>query len=112
MEQSKVQGSVKSALTDIISLVRHATGQDDELAPFADRVHENFEGWMAMQEVARGAFTDEQRRWLEAIRNHIAGNGSTTLTDFDAAPFVQWGGVGKAAAAFWKMALDSCSCTN
>ncbi len=100
VEESKVRGSVKSALTDIISLVRHATGEDDELAPFADRVHENFERWMAMQEIVRGPFTDEQRRWLEAIRDHVAGNGSTTLTDFDAAPFVQWGGIGRAAAVF------------
>ena len=100
VEQSRVRGSVKSALTDIISLVRHAIGEDDELAPFADRVHENFEGWMAMQEVARSAFTDEQRRWLEAIRDHVAGNGSATLADFDTAPFLQWGGIGKAAAAF------------
>ena len=100
VEQTKVRGSVKSALTDIISLVRHATGEDDELAPFADRVHGNFERWVAMQEVARGAFTDEQRRWLEAIRDHVAGNGSTTLADFDAAPFVQWGGIGRAATVF------------
>ncbi len=100
VEQSKVRGSVKSALTDIISLVRHAIGEDDELAPFADRVHANFERWIAMQEVAGSTFTDEQRRWLEAIRDHVAGNGSTTLADFDAAPFVQWGGIGKAAAVF------------
>ena len=100
VERSKVRGSVTSALTDIISLVRHAAGADEELAPFADRVHANFEGWLAMQEVARGPFTDEQCRWLEAIRDHVAGNGSAALADFEAAPFVQWGGIGRAAAVF------------
>ena len=100
VEQSKVRGSVKSALTDVISLVRHAIGEDDELTPFPDRVRDNFERWMAMQEVAGSTFTDEQRRWLEAIRDHVAGNGSTTVADFDAAPFVQWGGIGRAAVVF------------
>ncbi len=100
VEQSKVRGSVKSALTDIISLVRHATGEDDELAPFADRVHANFERWMAMQEIAHGAFTDEQRRWLEAIRDHVAGNGSMEVADFQYAPFNQQGGLGKAYQLF------------
>ena len=100
VERSRVRGSVKSALTDIISLVRHASGADEELAPFTDRVNENFERWVAMQEVARGPFTDEQRRWLEAIRDRVAGNGSAAFTDFDTAPFLQWGGVGRAAAVF------------
>ena len=29
---------------------------------------------MAMQEIAGRAFTEEQVRWLEAIRDHIAGS--------------------------------------
>ena len=63
-------------LADIVSLVRHAIGATGELAPFEDRVRQRFEGWTAMQETAGRDFTPEQRRWLEAIRDHIAGSVS------------------------------------
>ena len=42
-----------------------------------------------MQETAGRAFTDEQRRWLEAIRDHIAGSVSIELSSFQLAPFNQ-----------------------
>ena len=35
-----------------------------------------------MQETAGCAFTQEQVRWLEAIRDHIAGSASMELRDF------------------------------
>jgi type I restriction enzyme R subunit len=40
------------------------------------------------------ALTDEQRRWLEMIRDHIAANLSIGADDFDYAPFAQQGGLG------------------
>ena len=51
---------------------------------------------LAMQ-LARCAFTDEQVRWLEAIRDHIAGSVSMTPSNFQYAPFNQQGGLGKAS---------------
>ena len=33
-------------------------------------------GWLAMQETTSRTFTDEQRRWLEDIRDQIAGSVS------------------------------------
>ena len=100
LEESKVRGSGQRRLADIVSLVRYAIGDAEELAPFAEGVHERFQGWLAMQETAGRAFTDEQRRWLEDIRDHIAGSVSMAMEDFQLPPFSQQGGLGKAHQLF------------
>ena len=100
LDQSTVRGSGQQVLADIVSLVRYAIGETDDLAPFADRVHERFRGWLAMQETAGRSFTAEQIRWLEAIRDHIAGSVSIELNDFQYAPFNQRGGLARAHALF------------
>ena len=95
-----MRGSGQRVLADIVSLVRYAIGHDEELSPFADRVAERFRGWLAMQETAGRTFTAEQREWLEAIRDHIAGSVSIAPGDFQYAPFVQRGGIGRAHILF------------
>ncbi len=100
LDRSKVRGSGQRTLADIVSLVRYAIGEADELAPFADSVRERFNGWLAMQETAGRDFTQEQLRWLEAIRDHIAGSVGMELGDFRYAPFVQEGGLGRAYDLF------------
>ena len=76
LDKSKVRGSGQRTLADIVSVVRFAIGGVDELAPFVDGVRERFRSWLAMQETAGRAFTEEQVRWLEAICGHIAGSVS------------------------------------
>ena len=100
LDQSRVRGSGQRQLADIVSLVRYAIGEADELAPFADRVHERFQGWLAMQEIAGRAFTAEQVQWLEAIRDHIVGSVSLELDDFQYPPFNQRGGLHRAYTLF------------
>ena len=100
LDRSKVRGSGQRTLADIVSVVRYAIGGADELAPFAEGVRERFRGWLAMQETAGRAFTEEQVRWLEAIRDHIAGSVSMDLGDFQYAPFNQHGGLGRAYELF------------
>ena len=100
LDKSKVHGSGQRTLADIVSVVRYAIGGVEELAPFADGVQERFRGWLAMQETAGRAFTDEQQRWLEGIRDHIAGSVSMEMGDFQYAPFNQQGGLGKAYELF------------
>jgi type I restriction enzyme R subunit len=87
-------------LTNIVSLVRYALHQDNELLPFPDVVHERFDKWMAQQEASGRTFTGEQRIWLERIRDHIAASLTMTVEDFEAVPFVQHGGLGKAYELF------------
>ena len=100
LDRSKVRGSGQRTLADVVSVVRYAIGSAEELAPFADGVQERFQGWLAMQETAGRAFTEEQVRWLEAIRDHIAGSVSIEMSDFQYAPFTQQGGLGKAYELF------------
>ena len=114
LEKSKVKGaSAKRILTDLVSLVRFAIHQDNELIPFPERVNANFKVWLATQQGAlpspasgRGAggegarFTPEQLHWLEMIRDHIAANLSIEPNDFEYAPFSQQGGLGKVHQLF------------
>ena len=100
LNKSRVRGSGQRTLADIVSVVRYAIGGAEELSPFADGVRERFHGWLAMQETAGRAFTQEQVRWLEAIRDHIAGSVSMEMGDFQYAPFNQQGGLGKAYELF------------
>jgi len=100
LDHSKVRGSPGRVLTNIVSLVRYALHQDNELVPFPDVVHQRFDEWMAAQEAGGRTFTDEQRVWLERIGDHIAASLAITAEDFEAVPFVQHGGLGKAYELF------------
>ncbi len=100
LDRSRVRGSGQRTLADVVAVVRYAIGGVEELAPFADGVRERFRGWLAMQETAGRAFTDEQLRWLEEIRDHVAGSVSMEMSDFQYAPFNQRGGLGKAHELF------------
>jgi type I restriction enzyme R subunit len=101
LEKSKVKGaSGKRILTDLVSLVRFAIHQDNELIPFPERVNANFRAWLASQESSGKQFTEEQRRWLEMIRDHIAANLGIEPDDFEYAPFSQHGGLGKVHQLF------------
>ena len=100
LDESRVRGSGQRALADIVSLVRYAIGDTEELAPFADHVNRQFERWLAMQETAGREFTAEQRRWLEDIRDHIAGSVSIEAGDFESVPFNQQGGLMGAYTVF------------
>jgi len=101
LEKSKVRGAgAHHILSDLVSLVRYASHQENELVPFPERVQANFKAWLGAQEKNGARFTDEQRRWLEMIRDHIAANVSIEAEDFDYAPFAQQGGLGKVHEVF------------
>jgi type I restriction enzyme R subunit len=101
LDKSKVKGaSNRRILTDLVSLVRYAMHQENELVPYPDRVAANFKAWMAQQQAAGEAFTDEQRWWLEKMGEHIASNLGIEAEDFGYAPFDQRGGLGKVHQIF------------
>jgi len=102
LDQSKVRGSGGRILTDIVALVRFALRQDDELTPFPEQVEGHFQDWLAQQETQGRRFTDEQRGWLELIRDHIAASFRIEADDFQEVPFAQRGGLGKASQVFGK----------
>jgi type I restriction enzyme R subunit len=100
LDASKVRGSGPRVLADLVSLVRYALAQDDELVPYADGVRARFRDWLQQQSVLGRGFSDEQLRWLEMVRDQIAASFDVTLDDFDYVPFAQHGGLAKAHGVF------------
>jgi type I restriction enzyme R subunit len=101
LDKSKVKGeSRRRILTDLVSLVRFAMHQDNELVPYPERVNANFKAWLAQQTQAGQPFTPEQLHWLEMIRDHIAANLGIVPDDFEYSPFAQEGGIGKVHQLF------------
>jgi type I restriction enzyme R subunit len=88
-------------LTDLISLVRFATGQADVLEPFAARVEQRFNLWVGRQIKAGQVFSDEQMAWLKAIKDYLAANVEIAPADLTRdQPFSDWGGVVAARRLF------------
>lgn len=100
LDKSKVRGSGGRVLTDLVSLVRFATPQENELHPFAENVNARFGKWLNQHKAAGDNFTTEQVQWLEAIRDHVAANVAIELDDFEYVPFNQFGGLGRAYQLF------------
>jgi type I restriction enzyme, R subunit len=101
LDKSKVKGaSTRRILTDLVSLVRYAMQQENELVPYPERVAANFNAWMAQQQAAGKRFTDEQRWWLEKMAEHVASNLGLEADDFELAPFNQRGGLGRVHQLF------------
>jgi len=66
----------------------------------ADQVEARFRDWLAERESRGQTFTPEQRRWLDAIKDHIATSLAVDRDDFEYAPFSQMGGLGAVYGAF------------
>ena len=100
LDRRKVRGSGERVLTDLVSLVRIALHQQDELVPYPEMVRERYHAWLLQQENAGRIFTVEQTSWLERIRDHVAASLAIGADDFSYTPFVEHGGLGKAAQVF------------
>ena len=74
--------------------------QDDELVPFRDQVEQRFAAWLAAQEQKGVSFTAEQLQWLTWMKENIAGELGIAPESFEYTPFVEHGGIGKAAQVF------------
>ncbi|MBM3496067.1 MAG: restriction endonuclease subunit R, partial [Armatimonadetes bacterium] len=101
LDKKRVRGDASTrVLADLVSLVRFAIHRSDKLVPHRDLVMERFEQWLANQRAHGRAFTPEQVRWLEMMRDHVATSLEMTVEDLDYAPFAEAGGRGKAAQVF------------
>jgi type I restriction enzyme, R subunit len=86
----------KKALADIISMVRHAVNEQSPLLSAQERTARAFE-----QVTAGKAFTEDQRAWLDRIRQVMTSNLSITEEDFEMQPALSdTGGLGAAGKAF------------
>ena len=91
-------------LTDLISLVRFASGMDGdsaELRPFADEVDKRFADWVFRHNGQRAtAFTPEQMDWLRLMKDHIAASCVIRRAHFSLGDFAAQGGLQKAWSVF------------
>ncbi len=100
LETGRAYRSGGGRLTDVISLVRHAIDPGEPLIPFAATVHERYEKWLAEQEAAGASFTPEQKRWLDAIKDHIATALRIEQDDFEYGELQRLGGLGRVYRVF------------
>ena len=100
LDKSKVRGSAHRVNTDLVSLVRYAIGEADELVAFPDLLNDRFEAWLLQQSNAGRSFSQEQAAYLELIKDRIATNLGIELTELMAPPFSTQGGLGKARQLF------------
>ena len=105
VDPHRVKGHGGKQLVDVIALVRHALDPESILAPVGQTVEERYGRWLADQEAADVRFTPEQRRWLDAIKDHIANSLSIERDDLDEVPFNQIGGMGRAHELFGERLL-------
>lgn len=97
----KVRGNPAGTLADIVMLVRYALGQAEALEPLPSLVAGRFNLWLGREEKAGRSYTDEQRAWLMAIRDHLAVNIEIRPEDLMEAPeFAARGGIVKARGLF------------
>jgi len=101
LERARVRGAgPQKLLTNLVSLVRFAVGDADELVPFPETVRARYEQWLAAQAQAGRQFTPEQLEWLALIRDHIATSLSITVDDLQLSPFYERGGAVKVYQLF------------
>lgn len=100
VEPNKVKGRGGTQLVDVVALVRHALDPKSDLVPVERTVEERYQTWLAEKAKAGVQFTSDQRRWLDAIKDHIAASLTIDQDDLSEVPFNLMGGLGKAHELF------------
>ena len=92
LEPTKVRKSAVHTTTDLVSLVRFTLGQMNELVPYAQLVEERYSGWLLQQENLGVKFTDNQKWWLDRIKDAISQSAHFDVKDLEMSPFTERGG--------------------
>ena len=100
LDKSKVRATGHRVATDLVSLVRYALGNSDELVAYPDLVNERFAIWLNQQRTAGTDFTADQLAYLDLIKDRIASSLSIAPADLQHPPFSAHGGLGKAKQLF------------
>lgn len=99
LQGDKVRANPAKTLTDIVALVRFATGQTETLAPLSSDMAGRFNLWLGREQRAGRTYDQVQLGWLEAIRDYLAANVEVTPADLQDG-FAAKGGVLGARRAF------------
>lgn len=101
LASEKVRGNPAGTLADIVMLVRYAIGECESLEPLPSVIAGRFNLWLGREEKAGRTYSDEQRNWLMAIRDHLGVNIEIRPEDMmDAPEFSARGGIVRARALF------------
>jgi type I restriction enzyme R subunit len=99
-EPEKVKGKGGKQLVDVVALVKHALDPSTLLAPMGITVEERYQEWLGEKEQAGINFTADQKKWLDAIKDHIASSLAIEQDDLEEVPFNTIGGLGRAYELF------------
>ena len=88
-------------MTDLVGLVRYASGVRAELEPLAPDVNRRFELWLGREKRAGRVYSHEQLEWLRLMRDWVANNAEVTMEDVrDASDFAPVGATARARHLF------------
>ena len=99
LDDSRVSGTPRQQVADLLALLRFELGLDQELKPFAEVVEWRWQEWLREQE-ATARFTPEQREWLELMKDVVTESIAITADDFDLGELAARGGLGRAHQDF------------
>jgi type I restriction enzyme R subunit len=86
-------------LTNLVQLVRFAIGADETLDDFGTVANQRFNLWMGRQFKKGINYSEDQKEWLELIKNYIIANVYIDSNDIQAA-MADKGGIFKAKQVF------------
>ena len=112
LEPTKVRKSAVHTTTDLVSLVRFTLGHMNELVPYAQLVEERYAGWLLQQENLGVMFTDNQKWWLDRIKEAISQSAQFDIKNLDLSPFSERGGTDGALKDVGVSILDIVSSLN
>ncbi len=90
----------RRVLTDVVALVRFALQQDEDAGPVPRDGRSALQGMAGTSGTGRQRFTDEQRWWLDAIKDTIAESFAAEHVELRPLAYVQHGGAGRAYQVF------------
>lgn len=88
-------GSPKSELIALVSLIRKVCGLDAALTVYDKTVDKNFQDWVFKKQAGATKFNEEQMQWLRMIKDYVINSFHIEKDDFDLNPFNAQGGLGK-----------------
>lgn len=92
LDTEHVRKTDRHTATDLIALIRYTLEHEPELIPYATTINDRYRNWHAQQAQAGVTFTEQQRWWLDRIKDTIIQNATMTANDLELAPFTENGG--------------------
>jgi type I restriction enzyme, R subunit len=101
LDGDRVKGNPAGTLSDVVMLLRYGVGASSTLKPLSPVAASRFNLWLLQQERAGRVYSEAQKAWLRAIRDHIAANAVIAPQDLMEAPdFSALGRLDRAYALF------------